>query len=125
MENKDFEALIRQYDRENAFFYCDPPYFKTEGHYEVVFSREDHVRLRDALAGIQGKWLLSYNDCPYIRGLYGGYQIEAVRRLNNLAQRYNQGEEYAEVLISNYDTASRARELPEQMELSDVYVFYP
>ena len=48
-----------------------------------------------------------------------------MRRLNNLAQRYNQGEEYAEVLISNYDTASRARELPEQMELSDVYGFYP
>ena len=24
IENKDFEALIRQYDREGAFFYCDP-----------------------------------------------------------------------------------------------------
>lgn len=33
IENKDFEALIRQYDRPNAFFYCDPPYFETEGHY--------------------------------------------------------------------------------------------
>lgn len=46
IENKDFEALIRQYDRPNAFFYCDPPYFETEGHYEVVFRKEDHVRLR-------------------------------------------------------------------------------
>ena len=27
IENKDFESLIQQYDRENAFFYCDPPYF--------------------------------------------------------------------------------------------------
>lgn len=25
IENKDFKALIRQYDRSNAFFYCDPP----------------------------------------------------------------------------------------------------
>ena len=95
VENKDFEALIRQYDREDAFFYCDPPYYKTEGHYEVVFRRDDHVRLRDVLGGIQGKWLLSYNDCAYIRELYEGYQIETVKRLNNLAQRYNQGEEYA------------------------------
>ena len=125
VENKDFEALIRQYDREDAFFYCDPPYYKTEGHYEVVFRRDDHVRLRDVLGGIQGKWLLSYNDCAYIRGLYEGYQIETVKRLNNLAQRYNQGEEYAEVFISNYDTACRRRELPEQIELSDVYGFYP
>ncbi|MFR5664842.1 MAG: DNA adenine methylase [Enterocloster bolteae] len=125
VENKDFEALIRQYDRGDAFFYCDPPYYKTEGHYEVVFRREDHERLRDVLGGIQGKWLLSYNDCSYIRELYEGYQIETVKRLNNLAQRYNHGEEYAEVFISNYDTTDRVRELPEQMELSDVYGFYP
>lgn len=26
IENKDFESLILQYDREDAFFYCDPPY---------------------------------------------------------------------------------------------------
>ena len=125
IENKDFEALIRQYDRPNAFFYCDPPYFETEGHYEVVFRKEDHVRLRDTLKGIQGKFMVSYNDCAYIRELYEGYQIETVKRLNNLAQRYNQGEEYAEVFISNYDTACRRRELPEQIELSDVYGFYP
>ena len=66
IENKDFEALIRQYDRPNAFFYCDPPYFETEGHYEVVFRKEDHVRLRDTLAGIEGKFMVSYNDCEYI-----------------------------------------------------------
>lgn len=89
----------------------------------MVFRRDDHVRLRDVLGGIQGKWLLSYNDCAYIRELYEGYQIETVKRLNNLAQRYNQGEEYAEVFISNYDTACRRRELPEQIELSDVYGF--
>ena len=62
IENKDFEALIRQYDRPNAFFYCDPPYFETEGHYEVVFRKEDHARLRDTLAGIEGKFMVSYND---------------------------------------------------------------
>ena len=27
IENKDFEKLIRQYDRPVSFFYCDPPYF--------------------------------------------------------------------------------------------------
>lgn len=51
IENKDFEALIRQYDRDNAFFYCDPSYFETVGHYAVEFRREDHARLRDTLAG--------------------------------------------------------------------------
>jgi Site-specific DNA methylase len=119
VENKDFEALIRQYDRDNAFFYCDPPYYQTEGHYEVEFRKEDHVRLRDTLAQIEGDFLVSYNDCEYIRELYEGYQIESVTRLNNLAQRYDGGCEYPEVLISNYDTSERRRDIPVQMGLFD------
>jgi len=120
IENKDFEALIRQYDRDNAFFYCDPPYFETEGHYAVEFRREDHARLRDTLAGCQGKWLVSYNDCEYIRELYKDYQIEAVSRINNLAQRYDNGCEFPEVLISNYDTSERMRDILTQIGLFDL-----
>lgn len=117
IENKDFEALIRQYDRENAFFYCDPPYFQTEDHYEVLFAKEDHERLRNTLSNIQGKFLLSYNDCDYIRQLYEGYQIEPVARLSNLAQRYEGGCEYPEVLIANYDMEDRRKKVPKQLNL--------
>ena len=117
IENKDFEALIRQYDRENAFVYCDPPYFMTEDHYEVEFPRQDHVRLREALAGCQGKWMVSYNDCDYIRGLYEGCHITAVSRINNLAQRYYRGCEFPEVIITNYDPQERKIWGPQQMDL--------
>ena len=119
IENKDFEELIRQYDRENAFIYCDPPYYLTEGHYAVEFRREDHFRLRDTLKGCQGKFLVSYNDCEFIRELYQDFQLESVSRLNNLAQRYDNGCEYAEVLISNYDTGERLRDMPVQLGLFD------
>lgn len=119
IENKDFEALIRHYDRPGAFFYCDPPYFETEGHYEVVFRREDHVRLRDTLKEIQGKFLVSYNDCAYIRDLYKDFQIESVTRINNLAQRYAGGSEYPELLIANYDMEERRKSIPVQMNLFD------
>ena len=121
IENKDFEALIRQYDRDSAFFYCDPPYFETEGHYEVVFRKEDHVRLRDTLKGIQGKFMVSYNDCAYIRELYQDFQIEAVTRINNLAQRYDNGSEFPEVLIANYDMEERKKSMPMQMNLFELY----
>ncbi|OCN02869.1 DNA methyltransferase [Clostridium sp. W14A] len=119
IENKDFEALIRQYDREGAFFYCDPSYFETEDHYSAEFRKEDHTRLKSALTQCRGKWLLSYNDCDFIRGLYREYRIEPVSRLSNLAQRYENGREYAELFISNYDTGERARLLPKQMSLFD------
>lgn len=117
IENKDFEALIRQYDRDSAFFYCDPPYYETEGHYEVVFRKEDHMRLRDTLKACRGKWMVSYNDCDFIRELYEGYYITAVTRLNNLAQRYEGGCEFPEVIITNYDPKEMERSQPRQMRL--------
>ena len=107
VENKDFEALIRQYDRDDAFFYCDPPYYMTEGHYAVEFLKTDHQRLRDTLARCKGKWMVSYNDCDFIRGLYQEYTITPVTRLSNLAQRYEGGCEYPEVIITNYDPKER------------------
>ena len=107
VENKDFEKLIAQYDRPNTIFYLDPPYYETEDYYEDVgFGRSDHERLCNALMKIKGKFLLSYNDCPEIRKLYSreGIMIESTTRLSNIAQRYDAGKQYPELLISNYDT---------------------
>ena len=108
IENKDFEKLIDQYDRPESFFYCDPPYFETEDYYEDVgFTKDDHIRLADRLSSIVGKYLLSYNDCPEIRELYEsrGARIESISRLSNIAQRYEAGKQYDELIISNYDTS--------------------
>ncbi len=110
IENRDFEKLIQQYDRPESFFYLDPPYYATEDYYEDVgFTKADHVRLAETLYDIQGKFLLSYNDCPEIRELYAhdGIIIEGTTRLSNIAQRYEAGKQYAELLISNYDTLER------------------
>lgn len=99
IENKDFEKLIRVYDRETALFYLDPPYHETEKYYDAVFSDCDHRRLRETLGKIKGKFVLSYNDCEYIRKLYEGYTIREVERSNNLS---NTKATFKEVIISNY-----------------------
>ena len=121
IENKDFEKLVRQYDRPVSFFYCDPPYFATENYYkDVGFTAKDHIRLRDALLDIKGRFLVSYNDCPEIREIWKkpNIKIEEISRLNNLAQRYDGGCQYAELLISNYDTSERAKAI-KQLSLFD------
>ena len=126
IENKDFEKLIRQYDRPVSFFYCDPPYFETEGYYKNVgedgFTEKDHIRLRDSLMKAQGKFLLSYNDCEFIRELYDapGIQIDAYTRINNIKQRYDGGAQFPEILIANYDMQERGLSIPAQMNLFDI-----
>lgn len=119
VHNKEFEHFIRLMDSPGTFFYCDPPYWGTESYYDgVVFGRADHTRLRDTLLSIDGKFLLSYNDCQEIRELYDGHGlfIEEISRLDNLRQFSVAGSEYAELLISNYDPKS-CEHTPQQMGL--------
>lgn len=101
IENKDFEGLIRQYDRKNAFFYCDPPYFEAEDCYAVEFPKEDHQRLHDVLLNCQGYVMVSYNCCPYILELYKEFYIFHTTRPNSMSQTADS--EYEELIITNYD----------------------
>jgi DNA adenine methylase len=44
-------------------------------YYQCDFTEEDHTRLRDSLAAIKGKFILSYDDHPLVRKLYKGFRI--------------------------------------------------
>ena len=119
VENQDFETLVRHYDRDDAFFYLDPPYFSTEGMYPGGFGKDDHERLRDLLFSIKGRFLLSYNDCPEIRELYRDCEIFSFSRTHSMAQRYEAGKEFKELLIANYDFFERVKNQPQQLTLFD------
>lgn len=101
IENVDFEQLIKTYDRKAALFYLDPPYYNAEKYYPDRFQPEDHMRLKNALEKIQGKFILSYNDCPEIRELYQGYRIIESDRNDNLASK-TKARRYRELIIKNY-----------------------
>jgi DNA adenine methylase len=102
VENKSYENLIKVYDRPDAVFYLDPPYVGTEKYYAASFTKEDHLKLREILGQIKGKFILSYNDCEEVRTLYGGFNIDSLSRSHNLTQRFDAKEKrYNEVIISN------------------------
>lgn len=103
IENEDFEKLIKVQDRENTFFFLDPPYYGTEKYYKNVdFSKADHERLFNAVKDIKGKFMISYNDCEYIRNLYKDFKIEEVERFSNLTAALEEKKQYKEILIKNY-----------------------
>ena len=97
IEHKDFEALIKQYDRPDALFYCDPPYHTTEDNYSERFSEADHYRLNGVLTALKGRFILSYNDDDFVRELYKDFNIQAISRSNNLSSG-----QFKEVIIKNY-----------------------
>lgn len=97
IENKDFEDLIRQYDRNNALFYCDPPYHTTERLYAERFSENDHYRLNALLKSLKGRFILSYNDDEFVRKLYADFKIQPIERQNNLSSGV-----FRELIITNF-----------------------
>ncbi|NOQ31526.1 MAG: DNA adenine methylase [Helicobacteraceae bacterium] len=77
IENMSFEKLLKTYDKEDAFFYCDPPYVETESYYKNTggFGVKEHELLAATLKQVKGKFLLSYNDHKLVRELYKDFKI--------------------------------------------------
>lgn len=81
IERMPYADCIRRYDsRPGALFYCDPPYWGCTNDYgRDVFTAADFEALRDLLAGIQGRFILSINDTAETRAIFAGFAIEEVR----------------------------------------------
>jgi DNA adenine methylase len=99
IENLDYAELIVKYDHPDNFFYCDPPY--TTGYTYANSKRFSHEALRDVLGKVKGRWMLSYNDDPFVHELYKGYEIKQVTRAKGINRKEGKME-YAEVIIANF-----------------------
>lgn len=103
IENRDFEQLITTYDRTKALFYLDPPYVDTEKYYSATnFTKADHKRLNEILKTIKGRFILSYNDCNFIRELYKGFNIIEINRKNLLSSNTDNRGNFKEIIITNF-----------------------
>lgn len=78
IEQKDFREIIRMYDSETTFFYCDAPYVNKEHLYKGGFSRGDHIDLANMLSDIRGKAMVSYYADPLIFNIYEGWRVETI-----------------------------------------------
>jgi DNA adenine methylase len=101
VENKNALQLIVERDREDSLIYADPPYYQAEKIYRIKCSSRFHIRLWQKLMACKGRFILSYNDCPFVRQLYKDCYILAFERGNPLAKE--KGATYKELLITNYD----------------------
>lgn len=106
--NFDYEELL-QVPGENVFLFLDPPYFSAttsalygkNGNLHKIF---DHERFAENLRKCPHRWLLTYDDSPFIRGLYSFANItdwNLTYGMRNVTADSNQ--KANELFISNYD----------------------
>ncbi|EJX5188299.1 DNA adenine methylase [Salmonella enterica] len=77
IEHLDWHQCIERYDRPHTLFYCDPPYWGTEG-YGVDFPIDNYVHMAELARSIKGKMIISVNDIPEMRQAFNGLNIQTV-----------------------------------------------
>jgi len=107
--------------REDTFIYCDPPYIRdtdchpTDKLYDKSFGAKSHRRLAELLHRTPAKVMVSYDDCPEARELFGDsnwrfvelqwkycgrYAVTKEAKANGIKERKVVGNE---LLILNYE----------------------
>ena len=86
----DYEEFLNQHP--TTFAFLDPPYDCSNLYLSDQF---DHTRLAKLLKERNSGWLLCYNDTPFIRNLYDGYEFISVK----WAYGMNKSRQSNEILI--------------------------
>jgi DNA adenine methylase len=114
---EDYAPVVQQ-KGEKVFIYLDPPYYSVaesrlygrRGELHLSF---DHERLREILGQIPHKWLLTYDECGYIRERYANYtQLRWTLQYGMNNYRQPRARPGKELFIANYDIeGTTARQL--------------
>ena len=89
----DFIKEIVPCAAEKTLVNIDPPYFKKgKDLYTNFYTKKDHEELAKVIQLIEKNWMVTYDDSPEIRALFGSYKIYS-NNLNYSAQTKRVGTE--------------------------------
>lgn len=104
IECADAIYIIKSRDHEQAFHYCDPPYYNSHcGHYEG-YTAHDFERLLQTLAEVKGKFLLSSYPSDLLEqyAQKHGWQQIKIKQKVSVNAKSGKLKDKIEVLTSNY-----------------------
>jgi DNA adenine methylase len=105
--NFDYQEVI-EVNGNNVFLFLDPPYYSATksalyGKNGALHKSFDHFRLADVMKKCKHKWLITYDDSPFIRELFSfAYQNswDLKYGMRNVTATSNQNGK--ELFISNF-----------------------
>ncbi len=75
IEHLSWDECVGRYDRPHTLFFCDPPYWETEG-YGVDFPLQEYERLAEHARSIKGWMIITVNDHPEMRRVFHGLPFD-------------------------------------------------
>lgn len=101
IEHLPWDGCVERYDRAHTLFYCDPPYWGTEG-YGVRFDLSNYDHLANLAKTIKGKMLISVNDIPEMRQAFDGLAMQSVEIVYSVGGPGRSNTSSKELLIKNW-----------------------
>lgn len=98
VEELDWAECVRRYDRPSTFFFCDPPYTECGDCGYKAWTEADVLRLKETLATIRGKWMVTLNDSPAVRQIFDGCEVVGVERAMGISHKATK-RRYRELII--------------------------
>lgn len=105
IENLNFKECIEKYDEPTTLFYLDPPYFVADKtrYYRHVFDKSMHQELKNLCLGMKGKFILSYEDTPYVNQFYAAFNIIKTPLVSVVSSNKEEKDKVTEILIMNFE----------------------
>jgi len=107
--NKDYKTVIKMFDAEDTFFYLDPPYPNAAYVWNSMPKESD---IEEAISGIKGKFLLSY-ELTKAFGKFNKTTIELMSIASPQQKKVNYQKK--ELLVSNYKIIRNTKYLNEAL----------
>lgn len=101
VENLPWADVLSRYDRPHTLFFCDPPYWQTAG-YGVDFGLDQYQALADAMRRAKGKVILTINDHPDIREVFGGFRVTREPIRYSMGNRLGSPKTSSELIYRNW-----------------------
>lgn len=73
IEKRDWQQVVKFYDKESAFIYFDPPYCTGDSGVYDAWEPADMEMLRNSLYTLKGKWLLSCDGSDICREIFSDF----------------------------------------------------
>jgi DNA adenine methylase len=119
IECRTFQDILKFYDSEATFFYCDPPYYHDtrlcKQSYQYEMNHAQHVQLLETLTQCKAKVMLSGYDCELYRTYLGQWnKVEkefvkfAMQKVGVKIEKRSKG---TECLWYNYDLNGEGNKL--------------
>ncbi|HVT35402.1 MAG TPA: DNA adenine methylase [Nevskiaceae bacterium] len=99
IEHLPWQECVKRYDRPHSLFYCDPPYWQTEG-YGVEFGLDQYELMARQAREMAGTMIISVNDHPDMRRAFEGLPMREIGI--NYTVGGGAGVERQELIIGNW-----------------------